>query len=164
MKKLIIISIAFFSMASCNTGNAPDQSKTVDSLKMEVMKQHITDSIVQAQAAKQATVPVNEYPTVTTQPTTAATVHHHHSGGGTINNNTTNNYNNQASTTKTKKPWSAKAKGALIGAGVGAVTGAVVDKRHGEGALVGGLIGAAAGTGTGAIIDDKKKKQTNTNK
>ncbi len=54
---------------------------------------------------------------------------------------------------------SSAAKGALIGAGAGAITGAAVSKKKGEGAIIGGLAGAAVGAGTGAIIDDKKKKQ-----
>lgn len=61
-------------------------------------------------------------------------------------------------TTAKRKGWSNTAKGAVIGAGVGAVTGAAVSKRDGEGAIIGGLAGAAVGAGTGAIIDDKKKK------
>jgi hypothetical protein len=57
-----------------------------------------------------------------------------------------------------RKGWSSTAKGAVIGAGVGAVTGAVIDKKHhGEGAIIGGLAGAGVGAGTGAIIDGKKK-------
>lgn len=54
---------------------------------------------------------------------------------------------------------SSTAKGAIIGAGVGAVTGAIVDKKHGEGAIVGAVLGAGAGAGTGAIIDHNKKKK-----
>jgi hypothetical protein len=61
-------------------------------------------------------------------------------------------------TTTTHKKWSGAAKGAVIGAGVGAITGALVDKKHGEGAIIGGLAGAGLGAGTGAIIDGKKKK------
>jgi len=66
---------------------------------------------------------------------------------------------NQQATTNTpqKKKWSGAAKGAVIGAGVGAVTGAIVSKKKGEGAIIGGLAGAGVGAGTGAIIDDKKK-------
>ncbi len=58
-----------------------------------------------------------------------------------------------------KKGLNGVATGALVGAGVGAITGAMVDGKKGEGAIVGGLIGAAAGAGTGAIIDAKKKKK-----
>jgi hypothetical protein len=57
-----------------------------------------------------------------------------------------------------RKKWSGAAKGAVIGAGVGAVTGAIISKKKGEGAIIGGLAGAGVGAGTGAIIDDKKKK------
>jgi hypothetical protein len=61
--------------------------------------------------------------------------------------------------TPKKKKWSSTAKGAVIGAGVGAIGGAIIDKKHGEGAVVGGLIGAGVGAGTGAVIDSKKKKE-----
>ena len=56
-----------------------------------------------------------------------------------------------------KKGWSGTAKGAVIGAGAGAITGAAISKKKGEGAIIGGLAGAAVGAGTGAIIDGKKK-------
>ncbi len=58
-----------------------------------------------------------------------------------------------------RKKWSGAAKGAVIGAGVGAVTGAIISKKKGEGAIIGGLAGAGVGAGTGAILDDKKKKE-----
>ena len=69
-----------------------------------------------------------------------------------------NNAASPSSTTTKKKGWSGAAKGAVIGAGVGAATGAIVSKKKGEGAIIGGLVGAGVGAGTGAIIDDKKKK------
>lgn len=59
-----------------------------------------------------------------------------------------------------KKGISNTAKGALIGAGVGAVTGAAVSKERGKGAIIGGLIGAGAGAVTGKVIDKKKAKDT----
>ncbi|MCP9768927.1 glycine zipper 2TM domain-containing protein [Lacihabitans sp. LS3-19] len=56
-----------------------------------------------------------------------------------------------------KKKMNATTKGAIIGAGTGAVTGAIVDKKHrGRGAVVGGLLGAGAGAVTGSVIDKKK--------
>ena len=55
-----------------------------------------------------------------------------------------------------RRGWSAKAKGAVIGTGVGALTGAVVNGRNrAAGAVIGGLLGAGAGTGIGAIIDHR---------
>lgn len=54
-----------------------------------------------------------------------------------------------------KKGWSSAAKGAAIGAGAGAVTGILVDKKDARGAIIGGVVGA----GTGYIIGrDKDKK------
>ncbi|MBF03311.1 MAG: glycine zipper family protein [Flavobacterium sp.] len=58
-----------------------------------------------------------------------------------------------------RKGMSNAAKGALIGAGVGAATGAIVSDKKGTGAIIGGLAGAGVGAGTGAIIDEKKKKE-----
>ncbi len=56
-----------------------------------------------------------------------------------------------------KKGWSAKAKGAVVGAGVGAAAGAIINKKNrGAGAIIGGVLGAGAGTGIGAIIDKKQ--------
>ncbi|MBC8051969.1 MAG: hypothetical protein H7Y13_02795 [Sphingobacteriaceae bacterium] len=54
-----------------------------------------------------------------------------------------------------KKGWSKAAKGAAIGAGAGAVTGIIVDKKDGRGAVVGGLVGAGAGYAIGRSQDKK---------
>ncbi|HEY1055956.1 MAG TPA: YMGG-like glycine zipper-containing protein [Emticicia sp.] len=54
-----------------------------------------------------------------------------------------------------KKGWSKAAKGAAIGAGAGAVTGIIVDKKDGRGAVVGGLVGAGAGYVIGRSQDKK---------
>lgn len=55
-----------------------------------------------------------------------------------------------------KKKISNTAKGAIIGAGVGAVTGALIAKKQPvKGAVVGGVIGA----GTGAVIGNKTEKK-----
>ncbi len=58
-----------------------------------------------------------------------------------------------------KKGWSSAAKGAVIGAGAGAVTGAIVSKKKGTGAIIGGVLGAGGGYAVGKIIDSKKKKK-----
>ena len=55
-----------------------------------------------------------------------------------------------------KKGWSNGAKGAVIGAGTGAVVGAVADKNH---RARGAVLGAAVGTGAGYIIGDNIKKK-----
>lgn len=58
-----------------------------------------------------------------------------------------------------KKGWSNAAKGAVIGAGTGAVAGAIVSKKKGTGAIVGGLLGAGGGYLIGKAKDKKKQKQ-----
>lgn len=44
-----------------------------------------------------------------------------------------------------KKGWSSAAKGAVIGAGAGALGGVLVDKNNARGAIIGGVAGAGAG-------------------
>ena len=60
-----------------------------------------------------------------------------------------------------KKGWSNTAKGAVIGAGTGAIGGAILSKKKGLGAVIGGVVGAAGGYIIGKNID--KKRQTNNN-
>ncbi|MBC8054063.1 MAG: hypothetical protein H7Y13_13440 [Sphingobacteriaceae bacterium] len=55
-----------------------------------------------------------------------------------------------------KKGWSHAAKGAAIGAGAGAITGVLVDKKDARGAIIGGVIGA----GTGYAIGRAKDRRT----
>jgi len=56
---------------------------------------------------------------------------------------------------KHKKGWSHRKKYAVIGAGAGAVTGAVVSKNHATGAVVGGVVGGAGGYLLGRHKDKK---------
>jgi hypothetical protein len=44
-----------------------------------------------------------------------------------------------------QKKWSKKAKGAAIGAGAGAATGALISHKKGKRALIGGVVGGAGG-------------------
>ena len=53
------------------------------------------------------------------------------------------------------KGWSKAAKGTAIGAGSGAVLGAIISKKKGTGAVVGGIIGAAGGYVLGKKQDKK---------
>jgi len=56
---------------------------------------------------------------------------------------------------KRDKGWSSAAKGTAIGAGSGAIVGAVVSKNKAQGAVVGGVIGAAGGYVIGRDMDKK---------
>ena len=55
-----------------------------------------------------------------------------------------------------KKGWSSAAKGAVIGAGAGTVTGLIIDKKNARGAVIGGVLGA----GTGYVIGRQHDKKT----
>jgi hypothetical protein len=64
-------------------------------------------------------------------------------------------FNETQAQTKTKTVTSHKKKSALIGAGVGAATGAVVSKKRAKGAVIGGAVGAGAGYLYGKHRDKK---------
>tara|TARA_R110002124_G_scaffold171335_1_gene339023 strand:+ start:181 stop:609 length:429 start_codon:yes stop_codon:yes gene_type:complete len=141
MKNLAIIGIIGGFLIGCNPQKASKQNEMVmeqqehiDSLRAVLDKQAVIDSMQQIiEENNQQTLIAAEEPVANAVPATA---------------------------TKTKKKWNNTAKGAVIGAGTGAVAGAVINKkRRGEGAVVGGIVGAGVGAATGLIIDDKKKKK-----
>lgn len=73
---------------------------------------------------------------------------------------TTTTTSTPAKVYKKKRKISRTAEGAIIGAGVGAISGAIINKSNrGKGAIIGGVIGAGVGAGTGAILDKKAKKK-----
>ncbi len=75
------------------------------------------------------------------------------------NNGTYNSGSGRSSqpteTVARKRGWSKAAKGTVIGAGSGAVIGAVVSKKKGKGAIIGGVLGAGVGYGIGRSKDKK---------
>ena len=97
-----------------------------------------------ANAAGTRTQSVATYPTTTR-------VHHRY---------TSRSSSPAQSTTYRKKGWSSAAKGTAIGAGSGAVLGAVVAGDHNrvKGAVVGGVVGAAGGYIYGRHRDKKHKR------
>ncbi|MDO7885696.1 YMGG-like glycine zipper-containing protein [Hymenobacter cheonanensis] len=63
-------------------------------------------------------------------------------------------------TVQAQRRFSPQAKGAVIGAGGGAILGAVINKRNRKvGGLIGGLAGAGAGYAVGKHIDNRQKKR-----
>ena len=131
MKKILIFAV-LASLASCK-----DQAA-----EMEVAKQSTIDSIQIVQEKQRV---IDSMQAITVTKVEKEVIY--------VNNNTAQ------PVVQKRKGMSNTAKGALIGAGVGAATGAVVSKKKGTGAIIGGLSGAAVGAGTGAIIDGKKNKQ-----
>lgn len=152
MKKILLIPVIALTMLSCkdNANQAltyeDEKQIAIDSMEMvveqqkiELEKQRAIDSVKLELAQQEANRPV--------------VVHNVSTAPGTSSSTST-------TTTTERKKWSNTAKGAVIGAGVGAVTGAIIDKKKpAKGAVIGGLIGAGAGAGTGAIIDAEKKKK-----
>jgi hypothetical protein len=139
--KFLYILFAALSIVSCQNQEKMDMKKakqaSIDSMKVEIEKQRVIDSM-KTEMAK-----IKEEQKAESQKVVVV----HQPANGT------------ATTTAKKKGWSSTAKGAVIGAGVGAATGAIISKKKGEGAIVGGLAGAGVGAGTGAIIDGSKKKK-----
>ena len=62
---------------------------------------------------------------------------------------------NEAPAPAKKKGWSQAAKGAVIGAGAGALGGILIDKKDGRGAIIGGVVGAGTGYVIGRAQDRK---------
>jgi hypothetical protein len=94
------------------------------------------------------------YPTTYPTTHTTARVYHHRTSY-------VSRSSYPAHTTVTrKKGWSSAAKGAVIGAGSGAVLGAVLSKDHHrvKGAVIGGAIGAAGGYLYGRHRDKKNRR------
>lgn len=75
-----------------------------------------------------------------------------------VKDNTVTNYSqvnsNKSAIMPQDKGWSHAAKGTVVGAGTGAITGAIINKEErGKGAIIGSLIGAGAGYLIGRATD-----------
>ena len=172
MKRIVLLMAIATGvvMTSCNTGANKEmeaklqaQAQTIEEMKLAMDRQHLIDSMSQA-VAMQKEAEAAKAKTVTTvyrAPRRSSTNRaNSYAATRAVDNN---NYQQQPQVVYQpveqqqphKKGWSAKAKGAAIGAGVGALGGALIGKKKGTGALIGAGIGALAGLGTGAIIDKK---------
>jgi hypothetical protein len=141
------------------------QQHIIDSMNTEIARNKVIDSMNEVSRA-QYSLPQVINPNVVTAAAAAPTVQY-------VSRSSTRSYASRAPrrvyrTTRVvhqpatvvyqeaprRRGWSAKAKGAVIGTGAGAIVGAVVNKRNrAAGALIGGILGAGAGTGIGAVID-----------
>ncbi|HEU0227862.1 MAG TPA: glycine zipper 2TM domain-containing protein [Arachidicoccus soli] len=145
MKQLILIFSTVILLMSCN-----QPGKEAAALQL----QHTKDSLTQV-IAQQKTID-----SMKTINDSIKAIKHHEAVVNNAQSGQTNTQSTQSTDAPRKKGWSNKAKGAVIGAGVGAVTGAIVDRKHrAAGAVIGGVGGAGAGYGVGAILDNKKKKE-----
>lgn len=155
MKKYFLTALpVFLAFASCSNNEAEtaklQYQRSIDSMNLvlerqqqEAAKQKTLDSMAAILASKEAAGSSKSG-----SRTTGSTQYVH-----------SNSAKSSTPTETKRKGWSGAAKGAVIGAGVGAVSGAMIDEKKGRGAIIGGVAGAGIGAGTGAILDDAKKKK-----
>lgn len=134
MKNLIIILVTTMTLAACN--NKAETARAVEAAKKATL-----DSINAINTAKQKAIDSMKHVQHMKQETAAVAPAEN------------------APVAKKKKKWSHTAKGAVVGAAGGAITGAIVNKDRAKGAVIGTLIGAGAGAATGAIVDSKERKK-----
>jgi hypothetical protein len=206
MKKIILMAALPFAFMACkNSGSdvakeARTQQMTIDSLKTEIVKQQIIDSMNRVATipvnnplnneAKVIVVPVAQPVASVSKPKSTHTAAKRKTRRARQNYNSYNdnayagNYNSGSSSSgsgnydngssynsgsasydnnyaqpvqqQQKKGWNSKVKGSVIGAGAGAIAGALIDRKKGRGAILGGLLGGGAGLGIGALLDKRQ--------
>lgn len=159
MKKIILILITLAGIYGCNT------KVTNNDTEIAKAKQAAVDSMKQMNLISQQKRQIDSLEMASeVNPTKANAVNNSSANAYTASSrNTTPSTPVSYASTKKKKKMGNVAKGAIIGAGVGAVTGAVVSKKKGQGAIVGGVLGAGAGAGVGAIINKKQQQKEKEN-
>jgi hypothetical protein len=132
MKRIVplLISVALF--AACNGKSGADEINLKSSAYQPNEKsiETVTTKPAARKTTKSRTVKYDNSPSVneTTQPTKPVA----------------------------QKKWSKRAKGAVIGAGSGAILGAVIVKKNRPlGAVLGGVVGGGIGYGIGRTMDKK---------
>lgn len=115
-----------------------------------IYKQVPATPVYQPPVTTPASAPVPTSPLPSTTDNEDNTVQ---TGNGTVDDNQTASTTQE---TEKKKGWSSAKKGAVIGAGAGAIGGAIISKKKGLGAIVGGVVGATGGYIIGKDIDKRK--------
>lgn len=158
MKKVILILTVLTGIYGCNT------KTTNNDTEIAKAKQAAVDSMKQVNLISQQQRQIDSLETVAeAKPNKANTLVAASSANAYTSSSRTTTPSTPVSyaSNKKKKKMGNVAKGAIIGAGVGAITGAVVSKKKGQGAIVGGVLGAGAGAGVGAVINKKQKQKEN---
>ncbi|PWK25133.1 YmgG-like glycine-zipper protein [Arcicella aurantiaca] len=171
MKKVTIILTASYFLFACNDNSKKEiqeaKQMTIDSMQQQAQikeaKQVVIDSMTQVaniEKAKQNTL--DSIKALKHSSTNSASTKAEISKPNAYSSSP-NSTEEQTTTVvrakKKKKKMSNVAKGAIIGAGVGALSGAVISRNNqpGKGAIIGGVIGAGVGAGAGAVLDKKQK-------
>lgn len=160
MKKLLSILVLAVIFTSCKQGKTGEEQTKV--VMVQDTSAFYNNSIANDKANDQQKYGAKAGSAFESLPTKK---HNNSSSNSTATNNknqattSTTSSNSTASNTvpQKKKGWSHRAKGTVVGAGTGAITGALINKNN---RAVGALAGAAIGAATGYIIGnevDKKK-------
>ena len=182
MKKILIFAATTLFFASCNNNQETADKARIDSMSQELAKQHIIDSMNNAAPV------VGASPVETTVPVAPSHVSSSRSSSrGSHSNNSANSGNANVTSAapvpantstgptaaelaakkkeENRKKLNSTASGAMIGAGAGAIVGAVAGKNDHfkkEDALIGGGVGAVVGAGTGYLLQKRKLKKADT--
>ncbi|HYD22254.1 MAG TPA: YMGG-like glycine zipper-containing protein [Flavipsychrobacter sp.] len=172
MKRILIILATAGFLSSCDNAARREQEAamkaqqyTMDSLRQELARQSVIDSMA-AVALAEEEARMEEQKAVQRSATRSSSGRSYSSASRSGSYAAERNdppaptvvYRDVPAELQ-KKRWSSKATGALIGAGAGALGGALIGKKKGTGAIIGGASGAAVGLGAGAIIDANRKKK-----
>lgn len=169
MKKLLfMVAVAAMFTACKNKTNSTDKTMVPladpgtyinaagDTARI-VSKAPLKDSVTTTTTVtvtKTPVVPNNNHGQTTRPKTRAGNNSESQQAAGASTTSAGGNSNTSASTPQKKKGWSKAAKGTAIGAGAGAVTGAIIGKNV-KGAVIGGVVGAAGGYIIGRSQDKK---------
>jgi cobalamin biosynthesis Mg chelatase CobN len=154
MKNLIIAITALLTISACNNNKSDSRDIQLLSDSTAYLNNMYGDTSASLQAEPVEQPASREIKSVTTS---SRAVTQTTSSSSSANNSGANNSGTQTTQTTEKKGWSSAAKGAVIGAGAGAVGGAIISKKQPvKGAVIGGAVGAAGGYIIGKDIDKRK--------
>ena len=152
MKLLVYFSFAVFVFASCNSKSNLDANKDVIPLDTASLynSSTLTDT---GTVVETSVVPKGKLPAYTRTGSNGTRNNGYSNTGtnttrssGNVGSGTTSSSSGSGQTTTVRrKGWSKAAKGTVIGAGTGAIAGAILSRNKGKGAIIGGVVGAAGG-------------------
>lgn len=148
MKKLFAIVALSSVMFACNNKAKQEEASKQAMIQKQEQVKSIKDSMrldsfAKAEAVKKEKVKKDSEVAAAYK----AGRNSHESRASTNSSTSSSSYGGTQPTAK-KAGWSDAAKGSVIGGAAGAVGGAIIDKKHGQGAIIGGVLGA----GTGYLI------------
>jgi hypothetical protein len=159
MKQTFFMLAIFTVIASCTSKSNLDTSKDVMTTDTSALynSSMLTDTgtIVETNAVPKGNLPAYTKPGATTSRNASSGTSTRATGSSAGSGTASSGSGTGQTTTVRKKGWSKAAKGAVIGAGTGAIAGAIISKKKGKGAIIGGVVGAAGGYIIGRSKDKK---------